>query len=114
MIAMQSMALDDEEKLDMIQPMKDESLPEYPYGLRICISQDEMAKLGIEPADAQVGGYFLAHVYCCITSVSSDKKSDGSECHRMEAQIEQMSIEGDDAEAAPAPKKGLLYNSAAA
>ena len=112
---MVSLALDDEEKLDMVQPMKVDSLPEFPYGLRICISQDEMAKLGIDPEDVQVGGYFMAHVYCCITSMSSDKKSDGSEYHRMEAQIEQMEILGDDAEAEPPPpKKGLLYNSPAA
>lgn len=94
---LKSMELDDEERIDMVRPftMADANKgPEYPYGLRISLSQDELEKLGLDPADAEIDGYVMIRALGCITSVSSDKRGDGTECHRVEIQIEQMDIDG--------------------
>jgi hypothetical protein len=103
MYALADMSLSDDEKLDMATPIAMPDRPEYPYGLRICLTHDELAKLGIDPKEATVGGYFMLHAQCCVTSVSNNQTESG-DCYRVEAQIEKAAVDGDDAEeAADAP-----------
>lgn len=101
MYALADMSLSDDEKLDMPMPIAMPDAPEYPYGMRICLTQDELTKLGIDPTEAQIGGYFMLHALCCVTSLSSNSTESG-DCMRLEAQIEQAAVDGDD-ESADAP-----------
>jgi hypothetical protein len=100
---MVSMELDDESKLDAPQPIPMDTKPDYPYGLRICLTHEELAKLDLDPADAFVGGIIHLHALARITSVNASDSapgpySDGGPQCRIELQIEDMSIESEDAE----------------
>ncbi len=94
---MVSMELDDEDKLDACCPMPMPNKPDFPYGLRITLSDKELTKLKIDHADAFVGGIFHGCFMARITSVSADENSGGTSC-RIEAQIENLAIEDEDAE----------------
>jgi hypothetical protein len=96
MIAMQSMELDDEEKLDSILPMPMDK-PDYPFGLRICLTEAEFEKLKLDPSEAEIGGMFHLHGLARVTSVSMTDGPNGK-CCRVEAQIEDLGIESEDAE----------------
>jgi len=72
--------------------------PDFPYGLRICLTDKELKKLDLDASDAKVGEIFHLHGLARITSISSSKNEDGSECCRIEAQIEDLDIESEDAE----------------
>lgn len=73
--------------------------PLYPYGLRICLGQDELEKLGMlgeempEVSDV-VHGHFLA----TVTSVSKNVLEDGSQNNRIEMQITMLAAEDEDEE----------------
>lgn len=96
MIVMKSMELDDEDKIDACLPMPC-ARPDFPYGLRISLSEKEFAKLGIDPADAVDGGIFHGHFMARVCSVSSETR-DGEMTCRVEAQIEDLAIESEDDE----------------
>ena len=97
MIQMTSMEYEDEDKLDACCPMPMPSRPDFPYGLRITLTDKELDKLKIDHADAFVGGIFHGHFMARITSVSADEKGGGKSC-RLEAQIEDLAIESEDEE----------------
>jgi hypothetical protein len=94
---MVSMELDDESKIDAVQPYPMPDKPDYPYGLRICLTHEELAKLDLDPSDAFVGGIIHMHALARITSVSASDGDSGPSC-RVELQIEDMSIESEDSE----------------
>lgn len=96
MIVMKSMELDDEAKLDACLPMPC-AMPDFPYGLRICLDEKVFAKLELDPADAVVGGIFHGHFLARITSVAAEQR-DGTNTCRVEAQIEDLAIESEDDE----------------
>lgn len=98
MRTMQSMELDDEDKMDAMRPMP-MSEPDFPYGLRICLTEKEIEKLDLDPKDARVGGTFHLMAMARVTSVSMTENDDGP-CCRIEAQIEELSVEDEDAESA--------------
>lgn len=87
----------DEDKLDACCPMPMPNKPDFPYGLRISLTDKELSKLGIDHADAFVGGIFHGHFMARITSVSADENEDRKSC-RLEAQIEDLAIESEDEE----------------
>jgi len=106
---MVSMELDDESKIDAIMPTPMPNKPDYPYGLKICLTQEEFKKLGIDAADAVVGAVFHFNAMARITSVScNDSEGMGESC-RVEAQIEEMGVvdQGDSEE--PKKKRRTLY-----
>lgn len=105
MIAMQSMELDDEAKTDAPSPIPMATKPDFPYGLRICLTSDEIEKLGIDPEDAAVGGTFMLQGLARVSSVSCDKRDDKT-CWRIEAQIEDLGILGSDDEDEMSPGAG--------
>ena len=92
-----SMEYDDEDSLDACCPMPMPCKPDYPYGLRITLTDKELEKLKIDHADAFVGGTFHGHFMARVTSVSADENSDRKSC-RLEAQIEDLAIESEDEE----------------
>lgn len=96
MIVMQSMELDDEDKLDACLPMPC-AMPDFPYGLRNSLSEKEFEKLGLDPADAFVGGVVHGHFMARITSVSAEEREGKKTC-RIEWQIEDLAIESEDEE----------------
>ena len=90
------MELDDDAKMDTVTPYPMPTKPDFPYGLRISLTEKEFEKLGIDEKSAEVGGIFHLHAMARITSVSENKNEDGSVCCRVEAQIENMSIDSFD------------------
>lgn len=104
MIVFTDMKLSDGERvsLDMPYPMEAPK-PEYPYGLSICLTDKELAKLGLDPEEATIGGVVHLHALACITSVNIQKRDDGSTC-RVELQIEKLAVESEDAENEEAEK----------
>ncbi len=93
---MKSMELDDEEKIDAPMPIPTEK-PDYPWGLRISLTQAELDKLNLDPDDAVVGGIFHLFGMARITYVSQSEDENGS-CCRIEAQIESLGVESEDEE----------------
>lgn len=100
------MELDDESKLDMAMPIAMPDRPDYPYGLRICLTEKELEKLGLPVPDA--GDYLDLRGMACVTSVSCDKRESGDTC-RVELQIEKIAVENEDTEDAPSPRRRLPY-----
>lgn len=103
MMPMVSLEMDDEDVLDMACPIPIDvaNRPKYPYGTQIVLTDKELAKLGCDAGEAFVGGMIHIHAMARITSVSSTDTSDGKR-DRVELQIEEMCIEGEDAENAVA------------
>ena len=97
MRTMVSMELDDEEKLDATGPIPMPDKPDYPYGLRICLTDCEFEKLGIDPSNAQVGETFHLFAMAKVTSISSNDSEGGSN-YRLEAQITDLALESEDQE----------------
>lgn len=115
-IKMQSMELDDDDKLDACTPMPCEK-PDFPYGLRISLTEKELSKMGLDPAEATTGGLVHGHFMGRITSVSTEQR-DGEDRCRVEIQIEDLAIESEDLENAAAEndatakttrRKSVLY-----
>lgn len=92
MLMMKSMEMDDESKIDAVMPIPMERPPDYPFGLRICLTEKEFAKLGLDHEDAEVGATFHGHFMARVTSVSAEERDGGKTC-RVEAQIEDLAIE---------------------
>lgn len=106
MIKFVDMELDDEEKQDFAVACGPKPLvPEYPWGLRITLTEKELDRLGLDPEGAAVGGYMHGHFMACITSVTSEKY-EGGDRHRIELQIEKLAVESptEDEENAEAEK----------
>ena len=93
---MKSMELDDEESLDAPMPIKTDK-PQFPWGLRICLTEKEFEKLGLDPNEAVLGGKVHGHFMASVTSVNSSDCGDGKS-HRVELQITDLEIESEDAE----------------
>ena len=85
-----SMELSDDDKMDMAFPSVADQ-PDFPWGLRISLTTDELQKLGIDVKEASVGDYFQIRALCCVSSISSSDTAKGP-CDRLEAQIEAMNV----------------------
>lgn len=75
------MELDDETQYDL--PTK--SL--YPCGLRICLTHEELIKLGLDQT-CEPGDYLHVQAFATVTSVNKSE-----DCCRVELQIEKMAVE---------------------
>lgn len=94
---MVDMSLSDDEKIDMAMPIAMPDAPEYPYGLRICLTEAELEKLGLDVKEAVIGGLCTFDILAKVTSVSCNDTADG-QCCRVELQIIAMEPEAEDAE----------------
>jgi hypothetical protein len=94
---MVSMELDDEDVIDAIMPMPMPEKPRYPCGLKICLDQRQLAKLGLEP-DCEIGDVIDMRAFARVTSVSmNETEHSGQEC-RIELQIEELALEDESQE----------------
>lgn len=87
------MEMDDEDKMDASMPIAMPSKPDYPYGLRISLSHNELEKLGLD-ADCEVGDMLDMRCFATVTSVSKNEDAGGKGC-RIELQIEKMAVENE-------------------
>jgi len=102
------MELDDEEKVDFCAPIAC-AMPDFPYGLRLCLSEKELKKLGLPVPE--VGDYLDLRAFACVKSVSCDSNDRGETC-RVELQIEKIAVENEDdepEEIKDAPRRRLSY-----
>jgi hypothetical protein len=95
--AMEDMEYDDEDKLDMEQPIPMLEKPEYPPYLKICLTHRELRKLELDPSEAEVGGTVHLFAIGCITNVNHSDGANGYNC-RVEIQLEKISIHSEDME----------------
>ncbi len=92
------MELSDEEKLDTSMPMAMPSKPDYPCGLRLCLTHKELEKLGLE-ANCDIGDMIDLRCFAEVTSISKNDYGNGEEC-RIELQITHMACEDEMSEGA--------------
>lgn len=85
------MEMDDEDKYDFCAPIAC-SKPDYPYGLRITLSDKELKKLGLSNPD--IGDMLDMRCFATVTSCSVEKTDDGDRC-RVELQIEKIAVENE-------------------
>jgi hypothetical protein len=95
LITMKSMEYDDSDKLDAVMPIPMPDKPDFPFGLRICLTEKELEKLGLDHTEAEVGGMVHGHFMANITSVSAEQR-DGNDTCRVELQIQALSIEAEE------------------
>lgn len=89
---MVSLELDDEDQLDTVMPLPMAERPKYPFGLRICLTEKELEKLGLD-ADCDIGDVIDIRAFARVTSVSVNQMENGDESCRVELQIEEMAVE---------------------
>ena len=83
-----SMELDDEDKTDMMMPEMP-AAPDFPYGLRICLTDAELEKQGLSD-ECEVGDVLYFCACARVTSVSKNETAAGGKSCRIEMQIEAM------------------------
>lgn len=95
---MVDMEMTDEQKLDTLTPIPVSQRPDYPWGLRICLCNDEIEKLNLDFTEAHVGGLIYGKFLGKITSVSlnDDEGNDANPRQRIEIQITGLCIDCDD------------------
>lgn len=103
-IVMVSMELTDDEITDMMgcMPYSMKDAPRFPYGLRISITDKELAKLKMDHPDGEcIGGMIHGHFMGRITGASMNETQDGMRSS-LEIQIEDLAVECEDMENAEA------------
>lgn len=97
-----SMELDDEDKVDLGVPCEavpeGRLVPEFPWGLRISLTEAECKRLKLNPSEIEVGDFLHFQAFARITSISCNSMVDPrtgetKDCCRVELQIEQMAAE---------------------
>lgn len=88
-----SMEMTDEDKLDMLMPMPMADRPDYPPGLRICLTDVELTKLGLGN-DCEVGDMLDLRCFARVTSVSKNVSEDRTSC-RVELVITDIAAENE-------------------
>jgi hypothetical protein len=79
--------MDDEEKMDSIYPIPMDPRPDYPVGLRICLTTPELEKLGLD-ADCEPGDVIDMRCFAAVTNVNKN-----DDCSRVELQIQMIAVE---------------------
>jgi hypothetical protein len=82
--------LDDEDKLDSYRPLPMD-MPDYPCGLRICLNDRELKKLGLE-SSAEHGDYLIFKAMARVTSSTESDGAGGEKQCRVELQIEKIAL----------------------
>jgi len=89
---MVDMELDDEDQIDAVTPIALPEKPQFPYGLRICLTHSELRKLDLD-ADCEIGDTIDIRAFAEVTSISKD----GDNC-RIELQIQKLAVEDENTE----------------
>lgn len=89
------------------------SAPQYPYGLCIALTEEELAKLGLDDGLPEVGMMIHLSAMAKVTSVSQNERetSDGGKknCCRVELQITHLAAENEDEEDAAEERRERFY-----
>jgi hypothetical protein len=85
-----------EEAVDMMCTAPISNVADYPYGLSLTLTEDELEKLGLD-TNCDVGDLVDIRAFAEVTSVSKHQ-SDGKDRCRVELQIVRMSVENEDTE----------------
>ena len=90
-----SMELDDEDKIDYGIPMSDSPKgPDFPYGLRISLTEKELKKLKLDVGECEIGDLVDLRCFAVVTSKSEEDNKSGKSC-RVELQIEKIAVENE-------------------
>lgn len=81
--------------------------PDYPYGLRIRLGEDELAKLDLE-GDCSAGDMIDLRAFAKVVNVTVDDV-DGKPRRSIELQIQQLAVENEEEDEAPAAKRASRY-----
>lgn len=73
------------------------SMEDYPWGLRICLTEAELAKIGFESGELEVGDMVHLHCFATVTSCSENSTDQGKTC-RVEMTLTHISAEDEDEE----------------
>lgn len=73
------------------EPTERNEAPEYPYGLRISLSDASMQKLGISGTPS-VGAKFTLHGMACVISSTTYENKDDGQSRSAELQIEMLDM----------------------
>lgn len=98
------MARTPEEKKEMVESYSSPaspSVPDYPYGLCLCLTHEEFEKLDIDPSCLEVGDVIHLAAFAKVTSMSVNARSDETGEHadcRVELQIVSLSMEDESTE----------------
>jgi hypothetical protein len=71
--------------------MAPESREEYPYGLRLSLNSETLAKLGMTELPA-IDAEFKLMALVCVVGVSQSESSEGEPYRTVDLQIEQMML----------------------
>jgi hypothetical protein len=88
-----SMELTEDEKMGTIMPMEMPDRPEYPYGLRLCLTDVELGKMGLTD-DCEIGDLLDLRCFARVTSISKNVGETNSSC-RIELQITDIAAENE-------------------
>lgn len=101
-----SLKLSDEEKKEMSEPTALANLPEYGWGTRIELNDEQIANLGM-PALPKVGEFMMIQARVKVMSVSQYDRADQDSERSISLQITDMAVGPDEK---PAPEaKDVLY-----
>lgn len=92
---MVDMELDEEDKYEMMGGCLPSvsNQPDYPYGLKICLTEKELVKLGLKP-NCDVGDVIDLRAFATVTSVSTERRGE-KDTARVELQIERLALENE-------------------
>lgn len=74
------------------------SAPKYPYGLCICLCEEELEKLNLDHEGVEPGDMLHLHCMATVTSKSTNETQDGDKHCRIELQITHIAAEDEDEE----------------
>jgi hypothetical protein len=92
------MELDDEDQFDAMPMPVTMAKPQFPYGMRLCLTDKEFSKMECDPDELKVGD--LIHLTECFARVTNKSENDGEmgKTCRVELQIEHCDIEDETTE----------------
>lgn len=88
----------DDDECAVSMPMDSISGPRYPWGLRITLDTETLAKLNLDPGDVSVGDTIHIFAFAEVVGVNSSSSSDGGTRCSVDLQITQMASEDEDEE----------------
>lgn len=91
-----AMTPEEQEDCGMVPAMPGEKGdgPRYPWGMSISFNKATLDKLGLSP-NCSIGDLLDARIFGTVTSVSMNKRNDGTEDCCVSVQIEKMAVENE-------------------
>jgi hypothetical protein len=103
---MVDMARTQEDMQETMEKTMEPTSPQYPYGLSICFTHEELAKLGLE-ADCEIGD--LLHMVCMARVTNVSKSEDSCRIEMQLVDIETIEDENEEFERPGADYKKFYH-----